>query len=281
MAGVRSVRWANPDGIERRIFFAMNPTLLGVLVVVGMFFGMLIVLEFGRRLGEKRLAENPETAQSGSGAIEGAVFGLMALLVAFTFSSAATRFDLRRTMIVTEANNIETAWLRLDLLPVPAQPPLREKFRQYLDARLAIYAKFQDLAAARIEMNRASALQIEIWKEAVAACRDSGSSSATSLLLPALNDMFNITTTRTMAAQTHAPLPIYVVLGLVMLAVSLLAGYGMANGKTRNRFHAFAFALIMCLAIYVILDFEFPRFGLIRVDSFDAAMQSVRQSMNP
>jgi hypothetical protein len=259
----------------------MNSTLLGALVVAGMFLGMLIVLEFGRRLGEKRLAENSEAAKSGSGAVESAVFGLMALLIAFTFSGAATRFDVRRAMIVSEANDIGTAWLRLDLLPVTAQPPLREKFREYVDARLAVYDKLPDFAAAKVELARAAALQSEIWKDSVAACRDSGSAPATMLLLPALNDMFDITTTRTVAAWTHAPVVIYVMLGMLVLAGSLLAGYGMANGKARNWFHAAAFALIMSLAIYVILDFEFPRMGLIRLNAFDQVLLDVRQSMNP
>jgi len=259
----------------------MNPTVIGVLVVVGMFLAMLFVLEVGRRLGERALGSDPAAAKSGSGAVEGAVFGLMALLVAFTFSGAATRFDVRRAMIVDEANNIGTAWLRLDLLPVTAQPPLREKFREYVDARLAVYEKLPDFTAAKVELARASKLQNEIWKDAVAACRDSGSSPATMLLLPALNDMFDITTTRTVAVWTHAPVVIYVMLGLLLLAGSLLAGYGMANGKARNWFHAAAFAFIMSLAVYVILDFEFPRIGLIRVNVYDQVLVDVRQGMNP
>jgi hypothetical protein len=132
-----------------------------------------------------------------------------------------------------------------------------------------------------VEMARATALQNEIWKDAVAACRDSGSSPATMLLLPALNQMIDITTTRTVAARTHPPVVIYVMLVMLVLAGSLLAGYGMANGKARNWFHAFAFALIMSIAMYVILDFEFPRIGLIRLNAYDQVLMDVRQSMNP
>ena len=259
----------------------MNPTLLGLLAVLGMLLGMIVVLEAGRQLGARRLAKDPESAKAGTAAIEGAVFGLMALLIAFTFSGAASRFDARRGLVIEEANNIGTAWLRLDLLPAAAQPPLREKFRQYVDARLAFYAKLPDVEAALGELAQATGLQNELWKEAVAACRDSGSSSASMLLLPALNQMIDITTTRTMAARTHAPLTVYAMLGLLVLAGSLLAGYSMASGKTHNWFHNFAFALIMALAIYVILDFEFPRVGLIRLNAFDQALVDVRHSMNP
>jgi hypothetical protein len=255
--------------------------MLGLLAVLGMFLGMLLLLEAGRRMGLRQLASDPEAVKSRGGAVEGAVFGLMALLIAFTFSGAASRFDARRGLAVEEASDIGTAWLRLDLLPVTAQPPLREKFRQYLDARIAFYSKLPDVASAKVELDRAAALQSEIWKDAVAACRDLGSSPATMLLLPALNQMIDITTTRTAAARTHAPLIIYVMLGLLVLTGSLLAGYGLATGKTRNWFHASAFAVIMALAIYVILDFEFPRLGLIRLNAFDQALVDVRQSMSP
>ena len=258
----------------------MNPTLLGLLAVFGMFLAMLLLLEAGRRLGERHFARDPEAAKAG-GAVEGAVFGLMALLIAFTFSGAAARFDVRRALVVEEANDIGTAWLRLDLLPVAAQPPLREKFRQYVDARLAFYGKLPAVESASADLVRSTALQAEIWREAVAGCRDASSSTAPMLLLPALNQMIDITTTRTMAAQTHAPLLIYAMLGLLVLAGSLLAGYGMASGKTRDWFRVGAFALIMALAIYVILDFEFPRLGLIRVNAFDQVLVNLRQSMNP
>ena len=259
----------------------MNLTLLGLLVVLGMLLGMLLLLEAGRRLGARRFARDPEAAKSGGGAAEGAVFGLMALLIAFTFSGAAARFDTRRTLVVEEANYIGTAWLRLDMLPVTAQPPLREKFRQYVDTRLAFYRKLPDIRSATDDLARAKALQNEIWKDAVAACRDSGSSPATMLLLPALNQMFDITTTRTMAAWMHPPAVVYAMLGLLMLVGSLLVGFDLGAGVARNWFHTFAFALIMALAIYVILDFEFPRLGLIRLHAFDQVLVDLRQNMNP
>lgn len=258
----------------------MNPTVLGLLAILGMLLGMIAVLETGRRLGVRQLAKDPNSAKAGTGAIEGAVFGLMALLVAFTFSGAASRFDARRALVIEEANDIGTAWLRLDLLPAAALPSLRETFRQYVDVRLAFYAKLPDVESALHELAQATALQNKLWKDAVAACRDSGSSPATMLLLPALNQMIDITTTRTMAARTHAPVTVYAMLGLLVVAGSLLAGYSMASGRAHNWFHNVAFALIMSLAIYVILDFEFPRVGLIRLNAFDQALVDVRQSMN-
>ncbi len=259
----------------------MNLTLLGVLAVFGMFAATLFLLEIGRRLGARRMAQDPD-AKSGTGAVEGAVFGLMGLLIAFTFSGAAERFNARRMLIVEEANCIGTAWLRLDLLAGPTQAALRETFRQYVDARLAVFRKLPDIQAAKAELAQAGIFQNKIWTQAVAACRDSSSSTTTTmLLLPALNQMFDIATTRTMTLKLHPPAIIYALLTLLVLAGALLAGYGMGAGKVRYWFHSLAFVLVITMALYVILDFEFPRIGLIHIGGFDHVIIELRESMKP
>jgi hypothetical protein len=99
------------------------------------------------------------------------------------------------------------------------------------------------------------------------------------LVLPALNAMIDITTTRTMAGKMHPPMIIFGMLIGLSLVSSLLAGYGMAGGKARSWVHSVGFAATMAVAVYVILDLEFPRLGLIRVDAFDQVLVDVRASM--
>ena len=102
----------------------------------------------------------PKGHRSVSAPFNGAVFALLGLLIAFTFSGAATRFDERRNLIVQETNDIGTAYLRLDLLPPIAQPRSRDLFRKYLDARLE-YRKLPDMAAAKESLARSTKLQAE------------------------------------------------------------------------------------------------------------------------
>jgi hypothetical protein len=257
-----------------------NFTFVALFIFVTIFASTLIVLEVGRRIGVRRRALDPEGAAAGLGAIEGAVFGLMGLLLAFTFSGAASRFDARRQLIVEETNAIGTAYLRLDLLPPSYQPKLRDDFRAYLDARLSVYRKLPDLEAAKTELSKATALQGQIWSQAVAACKEVNSPPVTSLLLSSLNEMIDITTTRTVAGQTHPPAIVFVMLFLLLLASSLLAGYGTSAGKVHSWLHTVGFAFIMALAVYVILDIEFPRLGFVRIDYIDQILQDVRNSMN-
>lgn len=254
---------------------------IAFLITLALFAGIMMLLEIGRRIGNHRLAQDEAGARTGTGTVEGAVFALIGLLIAFTFSGAATRFDERRALIVQETNAIGTAYLRLDLLSADTQPALRELFRRYADSRLEIYRKLPDIEAARVELARSTQLQNTIWTQAIAASRQEGTPpAATMLLLPALNEMINITTTRTMASQIHPPLIIYGLLFGLALAGALLAGYGMAGGKTRNWLHMIIFAAVMGLAVYVIIDMEYPRLGLIQVGAFDKALVELRTSMN-
>lgn len=257
----------------------MKQILIAAFSSGGLFVGMLLLLETGRRIGIRRTQQDAEGVRAGLGAVDGAIFGLMGLLIAFSFSGAASRFDGRRQLVVEEANAIGTAWLRLDLLPAGAQPALREKFRRYVDSRLEVYRRLPDLESALAELDRSRALQGEIWSDAVASCREPGGQQATMLLLPALNQMIDITTTRTMAAKTHPPVIIFGMLAVLALACSLLAGYGMAGGKTRSWIHMIVFAAILAVTVYVILDLEFPRLGIIRVDAVDQVLVELRQSM--
>jgi hypothetical protein len=250
------------------------------LLAGGLLVVILASLEVGRRIGIRRRQTDPEGAGLGLGAIEGAVFGLMGLLIAFTFSGAATRFDARRQLIGEEANAIGTAYLRIDLLPPAAQPALREDFRNYVDARLAVFRKIRvDVDAARQELARSEGLQGKIWNEAAAACKEVNSPAVTTLVLSSLNEMIDITTTRTVAGETHPPEVIFYGLGLLVIATSLLAGYGMAGAKKRSWMHMMAYAVITAATLYVILDMEYPRIGLIRVDAADHVLVDVRNSM--
>ncbi len=249
------------------------------LVAFALFVGVLALQEIGRRFGRRQIAGAGEAGRAGLGAIEGAVFALMGLLVAFTFSGAASRFDVRRQLIAEEANAIGTAWLRLDVLPADAQPALRDAFRRYLDARIEAYRKIADEPAAREALARAEAQQRTIWSQALAALPRAELPQTPMLVLPALNDMIDITTTRLMATQIHPPRIVYAMLVGVALAASLFGGYAAAERPRPSLLHLLGFAFIVALSLFVILDLEYPRLGLIQVEEADRMLIELRASM--
>ena len=259
---------------------AMGETGILLVFVPSLFLIMLLVLETGRRIGKRYYSMEESDHHRGNRIlVESAIYGLLGLLIAFTVSGAANRFDARRTLTVQEANAIGTAYLRLDLLPAAAQPELRRKFRRYAEARLAVFRLLPDFAASNAEAVRANELQRSIWNEVIAAL-PGVPQSATLMLLPALNEMFDITSSRAIAGQAHTPLVILCALAVLALFCCLLAGYGLAGeNPLGSALRMIGFALIVTLAIFVILDLDYPRVGLIRLDYADQALIDVLAGM--
>jgi hypothetical protein len=250
------------------------------LIALGIFAGMLCLMEAGRQIGRSWIRKQWTESEGSFTALEGSVFALMGLLIAFTFSAAAARFEMRRQLVVEEVNDIGTAWRRLELLPPARQSVLREDFRRYVDSRLTVYRNIGDPEAVRQGLLRTAELQDEIWSRAIAACAEASSVAVTTLVLTSLNAMIDITTTRTVAARTHLPGLITALLAVLPLVCALLAGIDAAPNPHRSWIHMVGFALILALTVYVILDLEYPRVGLVRLDMFDQALVDLRNSMH-
>jgi hypothetical protein len=258
----------------------VNFTMITLLLFAGLLIAMLVVSEIGRRIGVARLTRDPEGLPKGVGAVEGAVFALLGLLLAFSFSGAASRFEDRRHLITAETNAIGTAYLRVDMLPADVQPEMKDLFRRYVEARLDTYRNPADKAATQASLAEDAALQRQIWTNAITESFRPGTPTPVAmLLLPALNEMIDITTTRVMATRNHPPVAIFFMLVGIVLVSALLVGYGLSANKGRSWLHTLVFAAVLSLTTYVIIDLEFPRLGLIRVDGADIALVELRESM--
>lgn len=240
----------------------------------------VVALLIGRQFRRRQTAHHIAPAAEGSAAVQAAVAGLVSLLLAFTLSGASQRFDMRRTLIVDEANAIGTAYLRLDLVPDEKRPALQEKFRVYLDSRIDVFRKVPDLAAVGKELARNQVLQQEIWDGSVAACKLNPTFSPCFFsLLAAENAMIDITTTRTMMSKLHPPPMIYIMLAVVVIASALYTGYAMAAATSLSWIHLTGFLLLNVFVFYVIQDLEHPRIGWLREDAFDQVLVELRQRL--
>ena len=257
----------------------MESMVASLIFAVSLFLGMFLFLELGRRVAIRERAADGNKEAVGIAAVEGAVFALFGLLVAFTFSGSIERFDKHRELIAEETNTIGTAYLRLDLLSTNAQPEILDLFSKYMDARLEVFRKLPDIEAAKAALITSTSYQEKIWTKSVDACRmPDASPDACKLLLPALNSMIDITTTRAMAADLHPPLIVFMLLFGLGLVCSLFAGYGMASSR-RSWIHILGFAVVTVITVFVILDIEYPRQGLFRADAYDQVLIDLRQSM--
>src|SRR5271170_6073331 len=257
----------------------MSAVQLAITVSMGLFVSMWACLEVGYRVGTRETERHP-TAHDGIGAFEASIFALLGLLLGFSFSGATARLDERRQMIIKEADVIGTAYLRLDLLPAPEQPEMRQLFREYVDARLHAYAHIPDMKAFYEGVAQAGQLQQQIWARAVASSRNDPAQNSARLLLPALNEMIDIATARTIAVKTHLPGLVFSLLVWVALSSGVVAGYAMAKRRKRSWLHMFLYAACIALTVYTVTDLDYPRSGLIRLSSADKALEQLRDSIH-
>jgi hypothetical protein len=255
-------------------------TLISLVYALALFLGMLLFLELGRRFGVRQVEKRGPAARAGVGVVDGAVYALLALLLGFTFSGATTRYDQRRQLIVQEVSAISTAWARLDVLPEDRRETIRAGLRRYVDAVLGSYTKPAGSPEAAREGAAAVRAQADVWASAVAACLAPGGEPARMLVLPALNEMFDVVERERLARRIHPPIVIYVMLGVAALAAALFAGYSMASGTTRNWMFIIGIAATISITAYVIFELEHPRLGWVRVDAMDEALVELRETMD-
>lgn len=243
-----------------------------LIALIALFFGVLL----GRRYGLKQIARHKKLEIVT--VAEGAVFGLLALLVAFTFSGSYDRFEKRKLHIVEEANAYSTAYMRVDLLDPKTQPELRKNIRLYLDARIKAYKKIPHLDAVDEELTMANDLENKIWDLAIAACKITHNDSATQLLIPAINDMFDNAHTGFDIMLVHSPAIIFILLIGLAIIGSFLAGYSTAESKRYTSIHILSYVVIVTFTVFLILNLEFPRVGIVRVDAFDKILIDVERN---
>ena len=256
---------------------------------VGTFAALIGTMWAGHRIGRQRLAQRSATGggtgggsggDAGHGAIEGAVFALLGLMLAFSFSGAATRFADRRDLITQEANAVGTAWLRIDLLPASSQPAIRAAFRCYVDARLSVYRDPGDSAAVATGVQATAIAQTMLWKQVVEAVSTTEGQRVITTVIPAMNEMFDMATTRTMAMEVHQPTLLYAIMLLLMLIGAFISGVAMAPNPQISRIHMLVFATTLALTTWLTLDLEYPRRGVLRITQYDHVLTDLRADMD-
>jgi len=239
-----------------------------LLTAIAIFVGLLITLELGFRAG----ARTRETKGVGQiGAIQGAMLGLLGLLLGFSFAGAASRFIERQDLIVQEANAIGTAYLRAQLLPEPHGAALRNEIKEYTTRR-AEMSEDLALGVTPALLEEVAGQHDRIWR----AARD-GVNARPDMALAVLNpvnEVIDFHGTRLGASRKHLPLLVVVLL----LSSSVLAvgvtGYGGGVAHERRAPLTVALVLVVAALLWVTIDLDHPRSGLLRLN--DAPLKELK-----
>jgi hypothetical protein len=252
----------------RYSFLTSIPTIYLTLIVMVL---MLIFFWIGIWVRKKRQLE---TDESGLGAVEGALLGLLALLLGFTFSLSNSRYDSRLKVIIEEANDIGTAVLRADLYPDSIRDAFRAEFKKYVEVRVEFFEAGKDLPRVKAAMDSTTAIQNRLWNIAATLGRDRDNLHRTAQMIPALNAMIDVTTTR--AALTLAKVPDLIIILLFTLCFTASFMLGYSRGVKNDWIVTFIFALMIGITIFTILDLDRPRSGVINMDQVNDNIRLLR-----
>lgn len=248
-----------------------------LVIALSLFALLLLTIEVGYRLADKVPPGLSDSAKSPALAISGAILGLLALLLGFTFSMSLNRFEQRKELVVQEANAIGTAYLRSRLLPEPDRSTVAGLLRSYAGARLDFYYLRDDQAQFKSVIDRTEKLQEELWSQAANVVQKDDRPVTTGLYIQSLNEVIDLHTERVAAMENHVPESVLLLLFLVALMAAVLVGYGCGLAKRRHLFSTSIVALLIGMVIIAIIDLDRPNRGLIRVNQ--TSMIRLHESM--
>jgi hypothetical protein len=234
---------------------------------------VLLSVEGGYRLGQYRRGQSAGEVEAPLGSMVGATLGLLAFMLAFTFGSAAERYDSRRQVLLDEANAIGTSYLRAGMLP-ERREEVRKLLRDYVDTRL------QAVESKRIAEGivRSEKLQEQLWAQAVTLGERHPTSIVVGLFVQSLNEVIDVHAKRvTVGVRNRIPGAIW----LALLAVAVLAlaamGYHAGLAGPNRSLAQVAVALTFSVVIALIGDLDRPQEGTLIVSQ--QALVDLRQSM--
>jgi hypothetical protein len=237
--------------------------MIELLIAFGLIAGVIVAHEIGFWLGS--LAHSvDEPFDRHFAMVRTSTAALVAFLIGFAFSGAASRFISRQDVIVQEANALGTAYLRADTISEPQRSELKAALKEYTADRITLLSRE---GRAQIEplLAKVPSLHERMWRSAVKATQCNAPLMA--MILPPINDVIDLHTVHLAMARRHLPIPIMaMLLGMAALGVGLI---GFGNGHAGRRFSALdsVYGIALVVALWMTIDLDYPAIGLIRVSN--------------
>jgi hypothetical protein len=234
-----------------------------LLLAMGLIAGLVAAHEIGFWLGSlARSADDPFDRQLAL--IRTSTGALVAFLVGFAFSGAASRFVDRVDIVVKEANALGTAYLRADTIAEPQRGELKAALKEYTADRVALLS---GEGREQIEplLAKVNGLHERMWSSAITATQDNAPLMA--IVLPPINEVIDLHSVHLAMARRHLPIPI---MTLLLAAAAIAFGMvGFGNGRVGRRFSVLdsVYGVVLAVALWMTIDLDYSGIGLIRVSN--------------
>jgi len=234
-----------------------------LLIASGLVAGIVAAHELGFVLGSlSHSADEPFDRQVG--VVRASTAALVAFLIGFAFSGAASRFIERLDIIVKEANALGTAYLRADTIPEPQRSELKAALKEYTADRVRLLSGEERDQIGPL-LSKVGSLHERMWRSATKATQDNAPLMA--VVLPPINEVIDLHSIHLAMARRHLPLPIMtVLLGTAGIGIGLL---GFGNGRAGRRFALLdsVYGIVLAVALWMVIDLDYPGIGIIRLSN--------------
>lgn len=243
-------------------FFDLIPIWL---LLVGTVLVMVVFIEFGFRLGKHAQANAKKAQTSQVRAIMGAGLGLLAFMLAFTFSTAQSHFEIRVQSLAEEARIARNAFLQADLLNEPYRAQAKELLKDYIkirsEANQSIKTKISERVVEFIEMSED--IQHQLWLLAAQSQRQSKDSQTEDkdgeLFMVSVLALTDIHYTRVHSAvMNRIPFTIWITLYLMAALSMIIMGYQAGLTDRRSPVATITLAFAFSAVIILITDLDRP-----------------------
>jgi len=248
---------------EQDLLYSVNSVLIAALLFV------LIVLanEAGYRFAW-RFSEKPDEAiKSQTNSVQAGMLGLLALLLGFSFTMALQRFDGRSASVMEESNAIGTAYLRTSLLSEPYSAEVDSLIAHYVDLRIESGGiDMADPSVREDVIEKTVALQGQLWKIAIEAADADPRPVTSGYFIQSLNEVFDAYGRRQAALEKHVPELVLFLLFTIFVISGYILGYASGLHRRRAWMATMSMTALIVLVIFIVIDLDRPRRGLIQVD---------------
>ena len=243
------------------------PAIYIVLILFGL---MLTAVWLGYRLGLKKTKKEYKNSE-----VSSSLLGLLALILGFTFAMAGSRYENRKNNLINEVNCIGTAVLRSDIYPDSLKNEFRKDFKRYLNYRITYYLLDNNEAQLTSCLKKSAFISDKLWRRAAYYAKDKDYFIQSNMMLPALNAMFDSAATSNMVLNSNVPETILYLLLDFSIIISFFIGYNSGLEKKINNKFIVGFCFLICIVIFITLDLDRPRRGLITLDSEISLMKKL------
>lgn len=237
------------------------------IIITVVFFVLILVYRIGYRAGGKNNTNQSEGHFTRVSNIQAGLMGLLGVMLAFSFSLSAQRFEQRRQLIIQESINIGTSYFRAGLLPDSLKNDIRHLLRLYLNERIKFYRSGNTLNEMEEVQTNSENLQVRIWAKTAEIGKNTPNLN-TNLNILSLNSMIDITGNISSSFQSRVPLFILFLLTFITISTILTIGYSDGLSLDRNTPFMILLNLVLCTILLLIIDLDTPSTGFLKSDIY-------------